>query len=189
MNYLAHALLSHQDPELLLGNFIADHLRGNDFSAFPEGVVKGIRMHREIDRFTDDHPLFKKSKRLFYTNFEKYSGILVDIYFDHLLASDFKSFHTEELKDFNSRIYQVYTDYRNLMPESSSRFLSYLLQNNLYQQYASLEGITRVLGHLSHRIGHQVELQASAGDFTKHQTELSRHFKAFMPELQERFAL
>lgn len=188
MNYLAHALLSHQDPELLLGNFIADHLRGNDFSAFPEGVIKGIMMHRKIDRFTDEHPLFKKSKRLFYTNYEKYSGILVDIYFDHLLASDFKSFHNEDLKDFSSRIYQVYTNYRELMPNSSLRFLSYLLQNNLYQQYASLDGITRVLSHLSHRIGHQIALQASAGDFTNHEAELRSHFNTFMPELQQHFS-
>lgn len=187
MNYLAHALLSHYDPELLLGNFIADHLRGNDFSSYPEGVIQGIKMHREIDSFTDAHPKFKASKRYFYKNFEKYSGILVDIYFDHLLASNFTSFHKQPLSEFNKKIYQTYTENLDLMPESSSRFLAYVLKNNVYSQYAELDGIKQVLSHLSYRIGHTVRLENSTLDYIEKREEFEQNFFLFMKELRVEF--
>ena len=83
MNYLAHAFLSNNDRDLLIGNFIADHLRGNDFKDHKPEIIEGIYMHRKIDTFTDSHPNFKASKRLFYNGYERYSGILIDIYFDY----------------------------------------------------------------------------------------------------------
>jgi acyl carrier protein phosphodiesterase len=184
VNYLAHAYLSGDNEELLVGNFIADHLRGNNFKNYSEGVVEGIRLHRKIDTFTDSHPLFKASKRLFYKGFEKYSGILVDIYFDHLLAKNFKQFHSKSLGDFSTEVYKVYAKNESLMPEMSVRFLNYVLKNNVYQTYADLKGIETVLSHLSHRIGHGIALNTSLAQFVEAEGELEENFFTFIPDLR-----
>ncbi|MBK6523308.1 MAG: DUF479 domain-containing protein [Sphingobacteriaceae bacterium] len=187
MNYLAHAYLSNNDEGLLLGNFIADHLRGNNFEHLSEEVKKGIYMHRKIDQFTDEHPSFKQSKRLFYDGFEKYSGVLVDIYFDHLLARDFISYSQKSLPEFASHVYGIYEKHKHVLPENSERFLSYVLSNNIYNAYSKIEGIEKVLFHLSHRINHGVMLNDSVTLFKKNEIELQENFTIFMKDIVSKF--
>ncbi len=182
MNYLAHAFFSNNDKELLVGNFIADHLRGNDFSLYSEKVVQGIYLHRKIDAFTDAHPEFKKSKRLFYEGFEKYSGILIDIYFDYFLAKNFSNYHHENLHSFSEKVYQVYSEHQHILPKSSSNFLEYVIKNNIYTSYSKIEGIEKVLYHLSHRIKHPVQLDDSIKIFTKNEQELEANFSIFFKD-------
>src|SRR6476646_3841157 len=145
MNYLAHAFLSNNQKDLLVGNFIADHVRGNNFKEFPPEIVEGIRLHRRIDAFTDAHPLFKNSKRIFYDGFEKYSGILVDIYFDYFLAKNFSAYSSRPLDVFSKNVYEVYTNHAPLLPKSSSGFLDYVIRNDIYKAYSDLDGIEKVL--------------------------------------------
>lgn len=187
MNYLAHAYFSNKNEGLLLGNFIADHLRGNHFENFSEDVKKGIYLHRRIDQFTDEHPAFKQSKRLFYDGFEKYSGVLVDIYFDHLLARDFTRYSSTGLEEFTAHVYAVYENNKHVLPEHSTNFLKYVLANNIYVAYSKIEGIEKVLFHLSHRIKHGVMLNTSVPLFLKHEAELQLHFEEFMKDAQEQF--
>jgi acyl carrier protein phosphodiesterase len=189
LNYLAHAYLSNNDEGLLLGNFIADHLRGNNFEHLSEDIKKGIYMHRKIDQFTDEHPAFKKSKRFFYDGFEKYSGVLVDIYFDHLLAKDFISHSEKSLPDFTSHVYGVYEKNKEILPVNSERFLSYVLSNNIYFAYSKIEGIEKVLFHLSHRINHGVMLNASLPLFQKNEYELQENFDVFIKDIKAEFKL
>jgi acyl carrier protein phosphodiesterase len=187
MNYLAHAFLSNNNKDLLIGNFIADHVRGNHFENYPEEIVKGIYLHRQIDTFTDAHPLFKASKRLFYEGFEKYSGVLVDIYFDHLLARDFETYSIVPLKQFSKTVYDIYQQSQSLLPQHSSNFLDYVLKNDIYTSYSLLEGIERVLFHLSQRINHQVRLDQSIPLFSAHEKELQQNFDSFFKEAMAEF--
>jgi len=187
MNYLAHAFLSNNNTDLLIGNFIADHLRGNDFKNYKPGIIDGIYLHRRIDSFTDAHESFKASKRLFYNGFEKYSGILIDIYFDHLLAKNFSSYSNTPLKEFCDNVYKIYTQNKNILPKSSSNFLDYVLQNNIYYEYSSIQGIERVLFHLSYRIKHNVMLNESVSLFKEHEKELQENFKVFFGDAVKEF--
>jgi acyl carrier protein phosphodiesterase len=189
MNYLAHAFLSNNDKDLLIGNFIADHVRGNDFKLYNDKIIEGIRLHRKIDSFTDAHPLFRQSKRFFYGGFEKYSGILVDIYFDHLLASDFEKFAGTPLPVFSDQVYKVYLEHGSVLPKSSNRFLEYVLKNNVYSSYAQIEGIEKVLYHLSGRIGHNVRLDHSLDLFLRNETELRTGFSDFFNDAVKQFIL
>ncbi len=187
MNYLAHAYLSNNDEGLLLGNFIADHIRGNHFEHLSEDVQKGIYLHRKIDQFTDEHPAFKQSKRLFYDGYEKYSGVLVDIYFDHLLAKDFTRYSKKDLPDFASHVYGVYQKNKHLLPEHSGLFLSYVLANNVYNAYSKIEGIEKVLFHLSHRINHGIMLDGSVPLFLKNESQLKQNFEVLMADAIKTF--
>jgi acyl carrier protein phosphodiesterase len=187
MNYLAHAFLSGGDNGLLLGNFIADHLRGNDFKDYPSGIIEGIHLHRRIDSFTDAHAEFKKSKRVFYDGFEKYSGILVDIYFDYFLAKDFEKYSSAPLKLFSENVYEIYLAHQHILPKTSSGFLDYVVKNNIYNSYASLKGIETVLNHLSHRISHRVQLDHSIELFRENENTLQANFDVFFKDAVAEF--
>jgi acyl carrier protein phosphodiesterase len=188
LNYLAHAFLSNHENDLLIGNFIADHLRGNELSVYPEGIIRGIHLHREIDSFTDQHPLFRESKRFFYEGFEKYSGILVDIYFDHLLARNFLQYSSITLHEFSQKVYDIYVAHESILPLSSARFLGYVTKNNIYTSYGKSEGIRQVLHHLSHRIGHKVKLDESYPLFLANEAELEKKFQSFFRDAITRFS-
>lgn len=187
MNYLAHSYLSNNDPGLLVGNFIADHIHGNHFEHLPALVIEGIKLHRQIDAFTDSHPKFKESKRFFYKDFEKYSGILVDIYFDHLLAKNFSLYTGQNLEGYSAGVYTVYQQQKAYLPKSSAGFLEYVLKNNIYNAYASTEGIETVLFHLSHRINHGVFLNKSMPVFLENETQLRQNFELFFDDARRLF--
>ena len=183
MNYLAHAFLSGDDHDLLLGNFIADHVRGNHFENYSSRIVEGIHLHRRIDTFTDAHPDFKASKRVFYNGFERHSGILVDIYFDYFLGKDFEKYSGVSLHTFSENVYRVYKESEKLLPTSSSRFLDYVIRNNVYTSYSTLRGIEEVLFHLSYRIRHNVQLDESVKIFLEHEEKLQNHFDSFFKDM------
>ena len=187
MNYLAHAYFSKNDPALLVGNFIADHVRGLQSENFPAGIRSGIILHRNIDSFSDAHPEFRRAKRLFYAGFERYSGVLVDIYFDHLLAAHFAEYSQIPLAKFSSSAYEVYESHRELLPEGSKRFLDYVTRNNIYQSYATIQGISTVLAHLSHRIRHNIRLDESMTAFQSQQDAFALHFRNFFEDLRHEF--
>lgn len=187
MNYLAHAFLSKNNRDLLIGNFIADHLRGNDFSTFSKEIAEGIYMHRRIDSFTDSHPQFRASKRLFYKGFEKYSGILVDIYFDHFLAKSFDKYSETPLQLFSENVYKIYSEHEPILPKTSSGFLGYVIKNNVYHAYSNIEGIERVLFHLSHRIKHRAQLDESVPLFKENESDLQENFEIFFEDARKEF--
>jgi acyl carrier protein phosphodiesterase len=189
MNYLAHAYLSNNNNEILVGNFIADHISGNNFNHYSEGIKQGIFLHRQIDAFTDNHPHFKEAKRFFYDGYEKYSGILIDIYFDYFLAKHFAIYSSIPLPNFCNNVYSVYNAYENVLPKSSANFLNYVLQNNIYVAYSTLEGIEKVLYHLSHRIKHGVMLNNSITLFNANEAELKQHFDIFFNDINNQFIL
>ncbi len=184
---MAHAYLSNNKPELLIGNFIADHIRGNEFDEYDTKIKEGIKLHRNIDAFTDVHPQFKLSKRIFYNGFEKYSGILIDIYYDYFLAKNFEEIANQNLNDFSQNAYGVYDSYKEILPKSSANFLHYVLENDIYCAYSDIKGIERVLFHLSHRIKHGVMLNESLNLFLKHEKELKQHFDVFFSDAKNLF--
>jgi len=187
MNYLAHAFLSNNQTHLLVGNFIADHLRGNNFKDLPNEIIEGVYLHRRIDTFTDEHPEFKKAKRIFYNGFEKHSGILVDIYFDHFLAKNFENFAKTSLTQFSDQVYEVYNQHVHLLPQSSNRFLEYVIKNNIYHSYSQAKGIETVLSHLSHRIKHNVQLDESMQLFNANENKLKESFDVFFEDAIKEF--
>lgn len=183
MNYLAHSLLSFNDEQLLVGNFIADHIKLHKAEHLPDEIKKGMLLHRKIDYFTDTHPLFVKSKRFFYEGFERYSGVLLDIYYDHILARNFEHYSDEPLQDYVTRIYKVLQSNSQHLPESSKRFLEYAVKNNTFFEYSKKEGIKMVLQHLSYRINHGIDLSLSFPLLEANYEEIERDFFVFMKDI------
>ena len=107
MNFLAHTYLSGCNEEIIVGNFMGDYVKGKNYQLFPEMVKKGILIHRDIDTFTDTHPITRKGKQRISARYHKYAGIIIDIFYDHFLASMWDRFSDLPLNDFVSRTYDL----------------------------------------------------------------------------------
>src|SRR5947208_16353703 len=122
MNFLAHIYLSGNDEEIMIGNFIADFVKGNKKDNYPAKIKKGIELHRMIDDFTDHHETTAKSKDRLRKKYGKYSGVIVDLYYDHFLAANFSEFHSSLLGNFSQQTYDILKKHWNILPEGVHYF-------------------------------------------------------------------
>src|SRR5436190_15818450 len=140
MNFLAHIYLSGNDHQLMIGNFIADFVKGNKKNDYPDRIRKGIELHRMIDDFTDHHQYTEESKKRLRPKYHKYSGVIVDLYYDHFLAKDFPDFSALSLKDFSERTYRVLKEHWEILPRGVHYFLPFMIERNWLLNYATIEG-------------------------------------------------
>lgn len=185
MNFLAHIYLSGKDEELILGNFIADAIKGKKYLKYPPGVQKGILLHRGIDTFTDTHPIVKSSAAKLHKNYSHYSGVIVDIFYDHFLASQWKHYSNVPLEDFVANFYKLLQRNFDLLPAPIQGFLPYMVADNWLLSYASLEGIDRILYQMNIRTKNIVKMDRAGNELKEHYEEFEKEFKMFFPQLQE----
>ncbi len=183
MNYLAHSFLSYQNTDLIIGNFIADSIQGNRFEGLTTNIIKGITLHRKIDVFTDNHPIFLTSKYRFRKDFDKYSGVLTDIFYDHFLAKNFSLYSNLSLQQYADNIYDLIKNNHNYLPEPAKRFYKYMTERNVLFHYSSIGGIETVLTHLSHRIRNRFELQLALPILQNDYAEIEQEFFIFFDDL------
>ena len=184
MNFLAHAHLSGKNDQLLIGNFIADSVKGKDFNHFPEGIHQGIVLHRQIDTFTDRHVYFKRSLERIRNKHGKYSGIVVDIFYDHFLAVHWRRFHEESLHHFADHVYSLLSENFDLLPERSKRMLPYLIQQNWLEGYANFTDLELVFYGMDRRTQLISGMRESVKTLHENYSGLEEDFFDFYPELQ-----
>ena len=141
MNYLAHIYLSDEDDFIKIGNFMADAVKGNHYEEYPVGIQIGIRLHRFIDSFTDSHPVYRQSKHRLHEKFGHYSGVIMDIVYDHFLAKNWKQFSETKLEDYADIFYKLLQDNYELLTERIRGMLPYMIARNWFLNYASIAGI------------------------------------------------
>lgn len=149
MNFLAHTYLSGGNEEIIVGNFMGDYVKGKNYLLFPEQVKKGILIHRDIDSFTDMHQVTRRSKQRLASRYHKYAGIIIDIFYDHFLASLWDSYSTLPLSEFVSRTYDLLKRNYKVLPDSIKRWFPTFLENNWMMAYTNVEGIELVLERMS----------------------------------------
>ena len=151
MNYLAHLYLSGDSDEIKLGNFIGDYVKGNKHQNYPEMVAFGIRMHRSIDAFTDQHALVKECNQLLKPGFGRHAGIVTDIFFDHFLAFNFHEYSASTLRQFSKQAHGIFLSNFMLLPFRVQQFLPFLIQHKRLESYAQRETMFHVLEIMSLR--------------------------------------
>ena len=184
MNYLAHTYLSYQNTDLIIGNFIADSIKGNHFYGLTDGIIKGIKLHRKIDTFTDNHPIYLTSKHRFSKDFDKYSGVLMDIIYDHYLAKNFEQYSILSLQQHADEVYDIIKNNQYFLPENAKRFYDYMTEKNVLYHYSTLNGIETVLTHLSCRIRNRFELQLAIPILKINYQEIEEEFTVFFDDLR-----
>jgi acyl carrier protein phosphodiesterase len=188
MNYLAHALLAGNDDGLRLGGMLGDFVRGPTESLpFPPSVLRGIRLHRAIDVYTDAHPDVLAAKALLRSPYRRYAGILLDMWFDHCLAREFSHWSMQPLGEFSEQLRTLLHQHHDELPSGLQRFVSYMDANNLPAGYADPAVLARALTGIGLRLTRANPLASAMPVLVQQEAELQEYFEAFFPELQ-RFA-
>ncbi|MEN8225031.1 MAG: ACP phosphodiesterase [Bacteroidota bacterium] len=151
MNFLAHAFLSGSNDDILIGNFIADAVKGNNANKFREGIHKGIILHREIDHFTDHHPVFIRSKNRIVEEYGKFAAVVIDIYYDHFLAVDWEKYADNDISEFAVHVYGLMLSNYSILPLKSRRILPFMIIHNWLVGYSRLKDLQWVFNGMSRR--------------------------------------
>ncbi len=184
MNYLAHAYLSFNNPGILVGNMISDFVKGKKQYEYPDTVQKGIRLHRAIDTFTDQHPATRAAKLLFKPAVGAYAGAFIDVVYDHFLAADETELAEPELLLFAHSVYTQLAEQQSLLPEKFAGMLPYMTNQNWLYHYRSEYGIEKSFGGLVRRAAYLDDASAAFLVFRKEYAALQDYYRAFFPEVK-----
>ena len=184
MNFLAHAVLSFGDPEILTGNMISDFVKGNLQYNYSPGIQRGIRLHRTIDRFTDLHPLTREAKKLLYPAAGPYAGALIDIVYDHFLALDEKEEPENGWHPFSQSVYAELHARSTMLPENFVRMLPYMTEYNWLYNYRHKQPIAQSFRGIARRARYFDAAEAAFRLFEDNYPEFEQHYQQFFPELK-----
>ena len=181
MNYLAHTLLARDCPQSRLGNLLGDFAKGLDVDALPPAVQEGVWQHRAVDRFVDAHPVFRRSRARLDRRFARFSGILVDVFYDHFLARDWER-HAPgiALNDFTTSVYDAIDAHRPLLPARLERLAPAMRRDDWLASYADPANVDRALHGLSRRM-------RRANPMTEAGPQLRAHHAGLRADFEELF--
>lgn len=183
MNYLAHAYLSFDSSEILVGNMISDFVKGKKKFEYAPTVQQGINLHRAIDNFTDTHKITKEAKEFFRPHYRLYAGAFVDVVFDHFLAVDEKIFPENKLNEFSENVYQRLEHFFPVFPNHFSLMFGYMKKDNWLFNYRYRWGIEKSLGGVVRRATYLTESETAFHIFEEQYAELMNLFHEFWPDL------
>jgi acyl carrier protein phosphodiesterase len=149
MNFLAHIYLSGKNEKLMIGNFIGDYVKGRKYENYPSSIKQGILLHRQIDSFTDNHLNFRDAKKLLVPEYGLYSGVVIDLFYDHLLAKNWNNFSDVSLRQFAKWTHAVLLSNFFHLPKRVQGFLPFLIQNRRLESYSTADGIRKSLKTMS----------------------------------------
>ncbi len=185
MNFLAHIFLSGNNDLIKIGNFMADGIRGNDYLEYPEEIQKGIILHRAIDTYTDAHPIWRKSKHRLHERYGHYSGVIIDILYDHFLAKNWNTYSNEYLEDYVERFYQSLKDNYEILSPKTKKLMPFMIESNWLVSYASIAGIERILFQMDYRTKHRAHMHNAVQELQEFYTEFEEEFTLFFVDLIE----
>ncbi|WP_372756531.1 ACP phosphodiesterase [Mariniflexile sp.] len=183
MNYLAHIYLSGGNDLITIGNFMADGIKGKSYKNYQKEIQIGILLHRNIDTFTDAHHVVRQSTRRLHQKYGHYSGIIVDILYDHFLAKNWSKYCEIELKDYVENFYTVLEANYDLLPLRVQKMMPYMMTDNWLVSYASIEGISKVLDGMNRRTKNRSAMNEAVVELETFYSEFESEFSDFFEEL------
>ncbi|MDI3318577.1 ACP phosphodiesterase [Pinibacter soli] len=183
MNFLAHAYLSFNEPDILVGNMISDFVKGRKKFDYPEGIQKGIQIHRNIDEFTDTHQATKRAMQVYKPAYRLYSTAFVDVTFDYFLANDKSIFSDASLFDFSRSVYATLEQYFDQLPGPFRMMFPYMKSNNWLYNYRTKYGIERSFGGVVRRSQYLEESDTAFQIFNDNIPYLQECYNVFFPQL------
>jgi acyl carrier protein phosphodiesterase len=185
MNLLAHAFLSFDQPDLLVGNMINDYVKGKKKFDYPDAVQKGMTLHRSIDEFTDNHPVTKQLKSFFKDEYRLYAGAFGDVCYDHFLANDVNQFADDQaLKKFSIQVYKVLDENIELLPEPFQGMIPYMKKEDWLYNYKFPQGMKNSFAGLVKRSAYLTDSATAFEIFTTHYTDIQICYDEFFPLLK-----
>jgi acyl carrier protein phosphodiesterase len=185
MNYLAHAYLSFNQPDILAGNMMSDFVKGKSKYSFSVGIQQGITLHRAIDEYTDSHPATKAARKFFQEPYGLYSAVFMDIVYDHFLACDKNEFADASLLEFSKNTYKILDTYKDVFPLKFGLIYPYMKQYNWLYNYKNSAGVQRSFEGIAHRALYISESSTAFRLFEENYGELQKYYTAFFPSLKK----
>lgn len=187
MNYLAHLYLADDSPASLIGNLLPDLHRGRLPEDLDPVVLEGVYRHRRVDVFTDSHPLFEKSCARLRPRHGRYSGVLVDVLYDHVLSVHWAEYHPEPLPRFIAGAYEQMLAEADLMPPRMRAIMLMMAREDWLSTYVTVEGIAHTLRRMSARLrerfDREVDLASAETELREQYDGFAEDFAGFFPDL------
>jgi len=183
MNYLAHIYLSGDNDLVTIGNFIADGIKGKDYEKYPKDIQIGVLLHRNIDTFTDAHKTVRKSTKRLHEKYSHYSGIIVDMLYDHFLAKNWNNYCDIPLEVYADLFYDSLETNYEILPARIQKMIPYMLTDNWLVSYASIEGITRALEGMNRRTKNKSNMNEAVNELEEYYSAFENEFTVFFEEL------
>jgi len=183
MNFLAHIYLSGNNEAITIGNFIADGIRGKKYLKYPRDIQTGILLHRQIDTFTDAHKTVRLSTKRLHKNYSHYSGVIVDILYDHFLAKNWSKYCNLPLAEYVDNFYESLENNFEILPKRIQKMMPYMIADNWLLSYASIEGITKVLEGMNRRTQNRSQMNLAINELQEFYNEFEDEFTCFFNEL------
>ena len=183
MNYLAHIYLSGENNLVTIGNFIADGIKGKDYKSYPQDIQTGILLHRHIDTYTDAHATVRKSTKRLHEKYSHYSGVIVDILYDHFLAKNWSAYSNIPLDKYCDTFYDSLEENFDILPSRIQHMMPYMIADNWLLSYSSIEGIQNVLEGMNRRTKNRVQMNLAVNDLKDFYNEFELEFTSFFEEL------
>ena len=185
MNYLAHLLISPADGHSRLGNIMADFMRDVDRDSLPDKVWEGVQLHRKVDGFTDAHVVVKDLRQHFTPEKRRFSGIVLDVVFDHFLIKHWEKYSSHDFNLFVEHCYEDLWGHRTLMPPRMEMVVGWMIERDWIRSYAELEHVGRALDGLAGRLKLKHDFHGSITEVQDHYQAIEKGFLTFFPELLE----
>ncbi|APY12243.1 ACP phosphodiesterase [Seonamhaeicola sp. S2-3] len=183
MNYLAHIYLSGDNKLVTIGNFIADGIKGSNYKKYQKDIQVGILLHRHIDTFTDAHKTVRISTKRLHEKYGHYSGVIVDILYDHFLAKNWSSYSKIPLHIYVDDFYDSLEDNFEILPLRIKKMMPYMITDNWLLSYASIKGISRVLDGMNRRTKNRSSMNEAVHELEAFYNEFENEFTSFFDEL------
>lgn len=188
MNWLAHLYLAEPSVEFRLGALLPDLLPLAQWQHLPAPILRGARCHQMIDAYTDAHPVVRRSIARIPPPLRRFAPILIDVYYDHLLLTDWQRHTGCAFPAFEADIYHAIDHSTGIIPEAARERLARMRAHHWLREYATPEGIERTLERIGGRLRKPQHLGAATALLTRHHPALADDFAEFFPQLTARVA-
>ena len=185
MNFLAHIYLSGDNDLLKIGNFMADSIRGHSYDVYPMEIQKGILLHRSIDSFTDMHPIYRQSKHRLHEKYGHYSGVIMDIFYDHFLAKNWSVYSDENLNEYAENFYLLLKENYDILTDRIKGMMPYMIARNWLVSYSTIAGLEMIMFQMDHRTKNRVNMHESMVELQQYYSEFENEFTLFFEELRQ----
>ena len=187
MNFLAHLYLTREGAASWVGSILPDIVRGRLSDPMSQEMIDAVALHRLVDGFTDRHPMFDRRVDVLRPHAGRFSGIVIDVWYDHLLAVDWAKWHDEPVESFIDHVYEVIRAEPEVVPPSARAVMSRVVDDDWLRCYTTVEGVGKTLSRMSHRIStrfkRDVDLLPALHPLHEHFDDVQEHFRAFFPEV------
>ena len=185
MNYLAHLFLAGEREEARIGSLLGDFEKGNikgKYSREVEVEVE-IEIHRKIDYYTDNHKVIKEAKKIFSEERKRYAGIVLDVFYDHILAKSWGNYSKVALDDFTREVYSILLKNKSVLPYKLNEIVPTMIEQDWLSSYQHFSGFEMAIDRISLRLKRSNSLLDCISDVEHSYDFLSSGFDIFFPEL------